>query len=668
MKLAAGSIARLGARWDGLGVNFALVAPDAQAVELCLFNEAGHETRHQMAGCVDGVWHGYLSEAGPGTVYGYRVHGEHAPGNGHRFNPAKLLLDPYAREIVGRYHGEDAFHGDSAQDNAAIALKARVIADGAHLHEEAGPRIPLEKTVLYEAHVKGMSMRHPGVPAELRGSYAGMAHPAVLDHLCRLGVTSVSLLPVHARADEARLQAMGLSNYWGYSSIGFFAPEARYWSGRPNTTPRTEFREMVDAFHERGLEVILDVVYNHSAETDEHGPTLSFRGIANAMYYRLDPNDKSRYVNWAGCGNVFNLAHPRVLQMVMDSLRYWVRSMRVDGFRFDLATILARGDEAFDARGGFLAAVMQDPVLSRVKLIAEPWDIGPGGYQLGQFPPGWLEWNDRYRDDMRRFWLRREAGLGTFARRFAGSDDVFCHDHRQPLASVNYLASHDGYTLADLTRYEQKHNLANGENNRDGHGENFSSNCGVEGESGDAHIVARRQTLQRALLATLACSQGTPMLLAGDEMGHSQGGNNNAYCQDNETTWLDWEAADASLIDFTSRLFALRAELPALRHADWHKQEPGGVVDIAWLAADGQPMQQQDWERGQAMAIVLTEPDAGAALILLNRADHATSFKLPDGAWQVRLASNEAAPDQSILNKQIDVAADCLLLLTRKLD
>jgi glycogen debranching enzyme GlgX len=666
MKLAAGSIERLGARWDGLGVNFALVAPDAQAVELCLFDEAGNETRHLMAGCVHGVWHGYLTDAGPGTIYGYRVHGEYAPHKGHRFNPAKLLLDPYAREIVGRYHAEDAFHGDRREDTAEIGLKARVVADSPHVHDESAPGIPLAETVLYEAHVKGMSMRHPDVPVELRGTYAGMAHPAVLDHLCRLGVTSVSLLPVHARADEARLQALGLSNYWGYSSIGFFAPEARYWSGRPGTTPRTEFREMVDAFHERRLEVILDVVYNHTAETDETGPTLSFRGIANALYYRLDPQDKARYVNWAGCGNVLNLAEPRVLQMVMDSLRYWVRSLRVDGFRFDLATILARGDAGFDARGGFLAAVMQDPVLSRVKMIAEPWDIGPGGYRLGQFPAGWLEWNDRYRDDMRRFWLKREAGLGTFARRLAGSDDVFRHHHRQPLASVNYLASHDGFTLRDLTTYEHKHNLANGEDNRDGHGENLSNNCGAEGDSSDAQIVARRQSLARALLATLAFSQGTPMLLAGDEMGHTQGGNNNAYCQDNETTWLNWEAADTGLIDLVGRLFALRAELPALRHADWHTDTPGGAVNIAWLSAAGSPMQQQDWESQDAMAVSLSGPDVTQVLLLLNRGQAARSFHLPDGQWRCRLSSSGQPQGESMLKHQTEVATDSLLLLTRE--
>lgn len=666
MRLAAGSIERLGARWDGLGVNFALVAPDASEVELCLFDEQGRETaRHALAACLNGVWHGYLPQAGPGLVYGYRVHGDYAPERGHRFNPAKLLLDPYAREILGRYHGEAAFHGDSPEDTGAIALKARVIADGAHVHDEAAPRIALADTVLYEAHVKGISMRHPQVPPELRGSYAGLAHPAVLDHICRLGVTSVSLLPVHARADEARLQAMGLSNYWGYNSIGFFAPEARYWSGRPGTTPRTEFREMVDACHERGLEVILDVVYNHTAESDQTGPTLSFRGIANALYYRLDPQDKSRYINWAGTGNVLDLSQPRVLQLVLDSLRYWVRSMRVDGFRFDLATLLARGGQDFDARGGFLAAVMQDPVLSRVKLIAEPWDIGPGGYQLGQFPSGWLEWNDRYRDDMRRFWLRRQAGLGQFARRFAGSDDVFCHDHRQPLASVNFLTAHDGFTLRDLCTYEQKHNLANGEDNRDGHGENLSSNCGVEGETADAGIRRKRQTLMRALLATLAFSQGTPMLLAGDEMGHTQGGNNNAYCQDNETTWLDWEAADPALVDYVSQLFALRAELPALRHADWHRQQAGGEVDISWLRPDGKPMMQADWERADrepsvAMMILLAAPSSPAALLLLNRGDDACSFRLPPGAWRCRLGD----AGSGMRNDEFEAAANTLHLLT----
>jgi glycogen debranching enzyme GlgX len=640
-RLAAGSIAALGARWDGAGVHFTLVAPNAQDVVLCLFDEDSNEIgRHRMAGCENGVWHGYLPDAAPGTIYAYRVHGEYAPQRGHRFNPAKLLLDPYAREVVGAYRGQDAFLGDRADDTGAIAPKARVVPDNCSHHMNA-PRTSLGDTVLYEAHVKGMTRLHPAVPEALRGTYAGLAHPAVLDHLCKLGVTAINLLPVHARADEARLQKSGLSNYWGYNSIGFFAPEARYWSGRQGSSPVCEFRDMVAAFHARGLEVILDVVYNHTAESDELGPTLSLRGIDNALYYRLDPDDPARYENWAGCGNVLNLMQPRVLQMVMDSLRYWVQQMHVDGFRFDLATILARDAHGFHACSPFMAAIGQDPVLSQVKLIAEPWDIGPGGYQLGRFPPRWLEWNDRYRDDMRRFWLHG-GSLGDYARRFAGSSDLFRHDHRLPLSTVNFITSHDGFTLHDLVSYRHKHNEANGERNRDGHHENLSTNCGVEGETPDAEVNRLRGALKRAMLATLIFSQGTPMLLAGDEIGHSQRGNNNAYCQDNETTWLDWQKADADLFDYVARLIALRAQLPALRHDVWHEEQPGRAVDIAWLSAEGSPLQAAQWSHEMRMAIRLDEQGGRSCLLLINASASACDFRLPEGEWQWLLCSTDA--------------------------
>jgi glycogen operon protein len=493
----------------------------------------------------------------------------------------------------------------------------------------------------------------------------------VLDHLQRLGVTTLSLMPVQYRADEQRLQRMGLSNYWGYATIGWFAPEPRYWSGRPGTTPGGEFRAMADAIHARGMELVIDVVYNHSAETDELGPTLSLRGIGNALYYHLRPDDRALYENWTGTGNCLNLGEPRVLQLVMDSLRFWACEMGVDGFRFDLAPVLARdARRGFDARAPFLAAIAQDPVLSRTLLIAEPWDIGPGGYRLGEFPPGWLEWNDRYRDTQRGFWLRQahggKAGLGDFAHRFTASSEQFAHDGRAPTASVNFVTAHDGFTLRDLVSYNERHNQANGEDNRDGHGHNLSDNCGVEGPSDDPAVRALRTRLQRALLATLMLSQGTPMLLAGDELGHSQQGNNNAYCQDNETTWLAWTGAAAANIDidieadseadsdagrlsaFVARLAALRREAPALRSTRWWPAEPpqGAPPGIRWLRPDGEPMAPGDWQAGTALAILFpnaattTNDDQGDWLVMVNAGPEAVTFTLPPGAWRCCLASD----------------------------
>jgi glycogen operon protein len=485
------------------------------------------------------------------------------------------------------------------------------------------------------------------VPAALRGSYAGLAQPAVLDYLQQLGITTLSLLPVHQRADEMSLQQMGLSNYWGYSSIGFFAPETRYWSGQAGSTPIGEFRDMVKAVHQRGIEVVLDVVYNHSAETDEFGPTLSFRGIDNALYYHLQADNPARYENWTGCGNCLNLAEPRVLQLVMDSLRYWVEEMHVDGFRFDLAPELARTAEGFSTTAAFLAAIRQDPVLARVKLIAEPWDIGPGGYQLGNFPTGWLEWNDRYRDTMRGFWLQQGSSLGEFARRFAASSDVFQHHGRQPDASINFITAHDGFTLRDLVSYNHKHNEANGEDNRDGHQHNLSWNCGVEGASDSADVLQLRASLQRAMLATLFFSQGTPMLLAGDDIGHSQHGNNNAYCQDNFVCWLDWQHADHALAAFTGRLIGLRRRFAVLRHPRWYSgaAQHDGQPDIAWLTHDGAAMDEAAWngERGNAIAIRLGG-DAGkeTCLLLINAEARAVEFVVPAGTWREVL--NTAAP------------------------
>jgi len=660
----------LGATTQAGGINFALVAPHATKVELCLFDATGQNEQQRLSlpACTDGIWHGQLAGATPGLVYGYRVQGPWAPHEGHRFNPAKLLLDPYAREILERYGGEAVHAGHDAQnssmpdmrDNAALAMKARVApaitATTAHVpvSRSAGER------VLYELHVRGHTMLHPDVPADLRGTYAGLAHPTVLDHLQQLGVTTLSLMPVQHRADEQRLQAMGLSNYWGYNTIGWFAPEARYWSQRLGTTPASEFRALSDAIHARGMELVIDVVYNHSAETDELGPTLSMRGIDNALYYHLRPDDKARYENWTGCGNCLNFSEPHVVRLVMDSLRYWVGALGVDGFRFDLAPVLGRSavagttrGGAFDAHAPLLTAIAQDPVLCRALMIAEPWDIGPDGYQLGGFPPGWLEWNDKYRDTQRGFWLHNSTGLGDFAHRFTASSGQFAHDGRAPTASVNFVTAHDGFTLRDLVSYDDRHNLANGEGNRDGHGHNLSRNFGVEGDTDDIAVLVQRARMQRVLLTAMLLSQGTPMLLAGDEIGHTQQGNNNAYCQDNETTWLDWTRGDRELSAFVARVTALRREAGALRHARWwpgvptaletpEKSEQSGP---RWSRPDGDPMAASDWDSDKPLALAIR---FGTWLVLVNAGPQPVSFTMPDGAWRLALSSDsDTAPDAS---------------------
>jgi glycogen debranching enzyme GlgX len=680
--LRAGAAYPLGAHWDGHGVNFALVAPHAREVSLCLFDADGERElmRLSMPACQDGVWHGYLDGGAPGLVYGYRVAGPYAPREGHRFNPNKVMLDPYARQVVGQYRGQPGFLDQLAPlqpgaqidpdpfDNAAMALKARVVHAPYDWGDDAPPRVAPAETILYEVHVKGFTQLHPGVPAPLRGSYAGLAQPAVLDYLEQLGITTLSLLPVHQRADEMRLQHMGLSNYWGYSSIGFFAPEMRYWSGQADTTPIGEFRDMVKAVHRRGIEVVLDVVYNHSAETDEFGPTLSFRGIDNALYYHLQAGNPALYENWTGCGNCLNLGEPRVLQLVMDSLRYWVEEMHVDGFRFDLAPELARTAQGFSSTAAFLSAIRQDPVLAQVKLIAEPWDIGPGGYQLGNFPPGWLEWNDRYRDTMRGFWLGEKGSLGEFARRFAASSDVFQHDGRQPQASINFITAHDGFTLRDLVSYNHKHNHANGEDNRDGHHHNLSFNCGVEGATDDVEVLRLRGLLQRALLATLVFSQGTPMLLAGDDIGHSQGGNNNAYCQDNSVCWLDWQHADRALAAFTARLIGLRRRYPALRHAGWYSgaTQHDGQPDLGWATQDGDALDEAAWN-ARRRACIAIRLGAGAGeepcLLLINAEVQSVDFVLPAGSWRVLVDTADPGLPERDVNAGVKVPAHAVVLL-----
>ena len=676
-ELTAGAAYPLGARWDGRGVNFALVAPNAHKVEVCLFDADGQceLTRMTLPAREHDVWHGYLSGAEPGLVYGFRITGPYSPQAGHRFNPAKVLLDPYARSVLGSYRGQESFNGhrrgDAIRpdelDNAAVALKAQVIHEAHNWDGDVTPRIPMADTVLYELHVKGATQCDSEVPQRLRGTYAGIASAAFLDHLQRLGVTTLSLLPIHYRADEARLQKLGLSNYWGYSSIAFFAPETRYWSGRPGTTPISEFRDMVKALHARGIELVLDVVYNHTAETDAEGPTLGFRGIDNALYYRLCPDDPSRYENWTGCGNTLNLDEPRVLQLVMDSLRYWVEDMHVDGFRFDLAVTLARGHDGFFSRAALFAAIRQDPVLARVKLIAEPWDLGPNGYRLGQFPAGWLEWNDRYRDAMRAFWLHQGTTLGEFAMRFAGSSDLFNHDGRMPWASVNFITAHDGFTLRDLVSYNHRHNEANGEEGRDGHAHNHSWNGGVEGETVDGRILQLRARLQRALLATLIFSQGTPMLLGGDETARTQQGNNNAYCQDNAVSWLDWANADRELMQFTRRLLGLRKQYLAARHARWYGGEvaPEGLPDVAWLTPDGHTPTVAEWESRERCCIgIRLGKSAGqpCCLLLFNAKGHALDFTLPAGAWQVLLDSSDPAAGPHLIHERTRLAEHSVLM------
>jgi len=642
----------LGAHWDGHGVNFAVFSAHAQRIEICLFDATGQQERQRIAlpAHSQDVWHGYLPDAAPGLVYGLRVHGPWRPERGHRFNANKLLLDPYAREIVGRFEwraehfGADAKHGGhmDMQDNATWAQKARVVDERYDWQGDKHPHIPRGETVFYELHVKGFTKQHPGVPEALRGTYAGLASDAAITHLKALGVTAVDLLPVHQHVDEQRLAAMGLSNYWGYNTLGFFAPDAALASGVGGLSPRDEFRAMVARLHSAGIEVILDVVYNHTAEGDEHGPTLSFRGIDNASYYRLPANAKSHYENHTGTGNTLDVRHPRVLQMVLDSLRFWAGEMHVDGFRFDLAPVLGRGDHGFDRNAPFFTALAQDPLLSRVKMIAEPWDIGPGGYQVGSFPGGWMEWNDRFRDTLRSFWIEGHHTRGDFAQRLCASSDIFQPRGRAPTDSVNYVVSHDGFSLNDLVSYAQKHNQANGENNRDGHGHNHNANFGIEGPTDDPKVNALRRRMQRALLASTLLSQGTPMLAAGDEFGHTQGGNNNPYCQDNATTWLAWAHTDADLLAFTTRLLALRRQ--ALPFADrWYDGLPDrlGLQDLTWLRIDGSELHGDEWRRpdGRVFGCLIGKPGRASVplLLLVNGDAKPVDFMLPGAVWETLL-------------------------------
>ncbi|WP_225767040.1 glycogen debranching protein GlgX [Inquilinus sp. Marseille-Q2685] len=648
-RIPAGRPWPLGATLTEDGVNFALFSAHAERVELCLFDAEGRQevARRDLPARTDQVWHGFLPGAGAGTVYGFRVHGPYAPLDGHRFNPNKLLLDPYARGLAGGFRWDDSVHGYTRGDPAAdLSFDPRdsapfvpksVVVDPAHDWEgDEAPRTPWADTVIYEAHVRGLTMRHPGVPEPLRGTLGGLAHPVMVDHLRRLGVTAVELMPVHAFLDERALVERGLRNYWGYNTAAFFAVHPAYAGALP---PLEALRNAVKALHRAGIEVILDVVYNHTAESDVFGPTLNFRGIDNLSYYQHAPHDRREPFNPTGTGNALDLGHPRVLQMVMDSLRWWVEAAHVGGSRFALAPTLARVDGEFTPAAPFLQAVAQDPVLAPCKLIAEPWDIGPGGWRVGEFPAGWSGWNDRYRGGVRRTWRRDPGQRPELARRLSASADLFDHGGRGARASVNFVTAHDGFTLADLASYARKHNEANGEGNRDGTGDNHSDNLGAEGPTDDPAILARRLRRRRNLLATLLFSQGVPMLLGGDELGHSQQGNNNAYCQDGTLTWLDWDAADPGFLDFAARVVALRRAHPALRQPQFLHGAPNGkdgLPDIAWLRPDGEAMAPADWDdpAGFALGVLLSEPGTPPLLLLLNPGPADIPFALPSlGAW-----------------------------------
>ncbi len=648
-RILPGNCFPLGASFDGAGVNFALFSLHAEAVTLCLFDAAGQRetARWPLTAGAAGVWHGYLPGARPGLVYGYRLAGPYDPAHGHRFNSAKLVLDPYARAVVGEFRDVPAIYSYQAgaphladeQDSAAYALKARVVDEPFDWEGDVAPGVPWPQTVLYEAHVKGLTRLHPQIPEALRGTYAGLGHPAMIEHLQRLGVTTLELLPIQYFIDEPHLQKMRLRNYWGYNSIAWFAPEPRYWSGREGSTPLSEVRAMVKALHAAGIEVVLDIVFNHSGEGGTLGPSLSLRGVDNAVYYALHSGGECE--NWTGCGNALNFSHPRVVQLVMDCLRYWVSACHIDGFRFDLAVTLGRNGAAFNPFAALFAAMQQDPVLAACKLIAEPWDVGPHGYQLGNFAAGWGEWNDQFRDVLRGFWLKDGVNRSVFARRFAASADYFQKPGRSPAASINFLTAHDGFTLADLTSYNHKHNLANGEQNRDGHGHNQSWNCGEEGPSLDADINLLRRRVRKALMACLLLAQGTPMLLAGDELGHSQQGNNNVYCQDNELTWLDWSAADHDMVAFVGKLVAIRKEIAALSNGRWWTGQPdaAGVSDVAWLNPSARVMTPHDWDDGASRALMIRF--AADWLLLVNGSGHQVNFSVPEGDWRLRLSSGD---------------------------
>jgi isoamylase len=688
----------LGASFDGQGTNFALFSEVAERVDLALVADDGSHRNVRLTETDGFVWHCYLPGIGPGQRYGYRVHGPWAPAAGHRCNPAKLLLDPYAGAVEGQIDNDPSLYersaGPAPGDSAGHGMLGVVTDPAFDWGDDRPPRRSYADTVIYEAHVKGLTRTHPEVPEELRGTYAGLAHPAVVDHLVSLGVTAVELMPVHQFVQDGVLQDRGLSNYWGYNTIGFFAPHNAYAAHRERGGQVPEFKSMVKALHAAGLEVILDVVYNHTAEGNEKGPTLSFRGIDNASYYRLVDGDWGHYYDTTGTGNSLLMRHPYVLQLIMDSLRYWVTEMHVDGFRFDLAATLARQFHEVDRLSAFFDLIQQDPVISRVKLIAEPWDVGEGGYQVGNFPPLWSEWNGKYRDAVRDFWRGGERTLGEFASRLTGSSDLYQHSRRRPRASVNFVTAHDGFTLRDLVSYNDKHNETNGEGNRDGESSNRSWNCGAEGATDNPAVLELRARQQRNFLATLILSQGIPMLSHGDELGRSQRGNNNAYCQDNEVSWIDWELTDEQreLAAFTRYVIGLRAAHPVLRRRRFFRGETAvhagqPLPDLVWLLPDAREMADRDWQRSDAHsvgvflngdAIAERDPHGGPVvddsfLLLLNSYWEPVDFRLPDITYGERwttlidTAEPQGAPDETEhkAGTEVVVEARSLVLLSR---
>jgi glycogen operon protein len=691
--LDSGNPYPLGAIWDGLGTNFAVFSAHAERVEVCLFDPTGRReiARIDLPECTDEVWHGYLPNARTGLIYGYRVHGPYRPHEGHRFNPHKLLLDPYARRLVGTLRWSDALFGYrinspradlsfDRRDSAPGMPKAVVSDEIFDWGDDRPPNTPWSRTVIYEMHVRGMTVLRNDIRPNERGTFAALADAAIIAYLKKLGVTAVELLPIHAFAQDRSLVERSLKNYWGYNSIGFFAIEPRYLSDGS----RNEMRVAVRRLHAAGIEVILDVVYNHTAEGSELGPTLSFRGLDNASYYRLAPDNPRCCVNDTGTGNTLNLSHPRVLQMVMDSLRYWVTSFHVDGFRFDLGVTLGRETGGFDPGSGFFDALRQDPILTRVKLISEPWDLGPGGYQLGRHPPGFAEWNDRFRDSTRRFWRGDAGERPEFAARLAGSGDLFDRHARRPWASINYAASHDGFTLADVVSYTERHNVANGENNKDGQAENYSANWGVEGETIDKTITEARACVRRAMLATVMFAHGTPMLLAGDELGRSQRGNNNPYCQDNDISWLDWTMAETAegseLISFVTKLIAIRQEHSALRSRHFlygHREPAPGIFDIAWFDESGALVTEDSWKTPEHRLLALrrsTRNEDGTVSLLtflLNPTAQDHIFQLPDPALRQTVLIDTARPgaaEHDLAGQKVTVPSQSAALLYAKLE
>jgi isoamylase len=672
MEVWPGSPYPLGASYDGAGTNFSLFSEIAEGVELCLFDDEGSETRLEITEKDALIWHAYLPRLEPGQRYGYRVHGPYDPANGHRCDASKLLLDPYAKAVEGAIDWAPACFSyqlgspeqRNTEDSAPHVAKAVVTNPFFDWQNDRAPRRTYHETVIYEAHVKGLTKLHPDIPEEIRGTYAAVAHPAMIEHLSALGATAIELMPVHQFVQDSTLLDKGLSNYWGYNTIGFFAPHNAYSASGQRGQQVLEFKAMVRDLHRAGIEVILDVVYNHTAEGNHLGPTLAFRGIDNAAYYRLVDDDKGFYYDTTGTGNTLLMRSPHVLQLIMDSLRYWVNEMHVDGFRFDLAASLARQFHEVDRLSAFFDLVQQDPSVSQVKLIAEPWDVGPGGYQVGNFPPGWTEWNGRYRDTVRDFWRGEPSTLGEFAARLSGSSDLYERDGRAPVASINFVTAHDGFTLRDLVSYDDKHNEANGEDNKDGEQHNRSWNCGVEGPTEDPAINALRARQQRNMLATLLLSQGVPMILHGDEVGRTQNGNNNVYCQDNETSWVDWSAADESLLEFVTTLTKLRAEHPVFRRRRFFTGEiaANGLPDIAWLTSDGVPMGESDWTSPGAdpLAVFLNghgivEPGLrgepitdDSFLILFNPTADDAEITLPPAtygeSWEIVLDTGDAHP------------------------